>query len=202
MNLVDRVKNILLQPKQEWPVIAAEVTDVKRIYMEYIIILAAVPAIVSILSSALLGSVMGRAGMAVGLGFGVGAAILGYVLALVMVYVVAMIADVLAPSFDGEKNFLQSLKLVAYSMTASWVASVFSIIPLLGWFLSFVAGLYGIFIFYTGTEAMKKVPEAKAIGYTIVVILAALIVGFIITAITGAVLLMGAAGTVAGLRGF
>ena len=31
MNLVDRVKNVLLTPKTEWPVIAAETTTQKDI---------------------------------------------------------------------------------------------------------------------------------------------------------------------------
>ena len=42
MNLVDRVKNILLQPKQEWAVIEAETTDTKTLYTSYAMILAAI----------------------------------------------------------------------------------------------------------------------------------------------------------------
>lgn len=202
MNLVDRVKNILLQPKQEWNSIAGETTDVKTLYTGYIMILAAIPAVISIISTAILGSMLGSMGASVGLGFGVVAAVMGYVLGLGMVYVVALIADALAPSFDGEKDFLQSLKLVAFSMTASWVGAVFNIIPFLGWLISFAASLYGIYIFYTGVTTMKKVPEAKAVGYTVVVIIAAIVVGFIIGAITGAVMMMGTMGAVGGLRGF
>ncbi len=197
MNLVDRAKNILLQPKQEWPVIAAEATDTQALYTGYIMILAAIPAIFTILSSALMGGMFGRVGAAAGMGFGLVAAILGYVLNLVMVYVVALIADVLAPNFDGEKNLIQSLKLVTYSMTASWVGGVFNIVPVLGWLLSLLATLYGIYLFYTGVETMKKVPEAKAVGYTVIVIIVAIVVGAIIGAITGMVMglgMMGASG--------
>lgn len=197
MNLVDRVKNILLQPKQEWTVIAPESTDTQTLYTSYIMILAAIPAVIMILNSLFLGSLFGRMGAAVGIGFGLVGAILGYVLSLAMVYVVALIADVLAPNFDGEKNLMQSLKLVTYSMTASWVGGVFNIIPLLGVLLSILASLYGIYIFYTGVGTMKKVPEAKAVGYTVVVIIVAIVVGAIIGAITGMVMglgMMGAAG--------
>lgn len=195
MTLVDRVKNILMQPKQEWPVIAAESTDTKTLYTGYVMILLAIPAIIGILNSVFLGSMLGHLGASVGMGFGLAAAILGYVLGLVMVYVVAMIADVLAPNFEGEKNLMQSLKLVTYSMTASWVGAVFSIIPLLGWLLSFLASLYGIYLFYTGVGTMKKVPEAKAIGYTIVVIIVAIVVAVIIGVITGLVMGMGMMGS-------
>ena len=39
--VIDRVKNILLTPKTEWPVIAAENTTVADLYKNYIVILAA-----------------------------------------------------------------------------------------------------------------------------------------------------------------
>jgi len=45
MNLQTRVKNILTQPASEWTVIAAEPTDVMGLYRNYIVILAAIPAV-------------------------------------------------------------------------------------------------------------------------------------------------------------
>lgn len=202
MNLVERVKNILLTPKQEWDKIAGETTDVKTLYTSYIMILAAIPAVMSIVSSAIIGSMFGRLGASVGLGFSVVGAVVSYVLGLGMIYVVALIADALAPSFDGEKNFIQALKLVAYSMTAGWIGSLANIVPFLGWIVSLIASLYGIYIFYTGVTPMTKVPEAKAVGYTAVVIIAAIIVTFVIGAITSAIVMMGAAGAVGGLGRF
>jgi hypothetical protein len=202
MNLVDRAKNILLKPKDEWQVIAGETATVKDLYLNYIMILAAIPALASIVSSALIGGMMGRLGASVGLGFGLAAAIVGYLLGLGMIYVVALIADALAPSFDGEKNFLQSFKLVTYSMTASWVGGIFNIIPILGWLLSLLASLYGVYIFYNGVGTMKKVPEAKAVGYTAVVIIVTIVVGAIIGAISAAVIGMGMLGVAGGMRRF
>jgi hypothetical protein len=199
MGLVDRVKNILLKPKEEWQTIEPEQTDVKTLYTSYIMLLAAIPAIVGIISSVLLAGMLGR-GAPISIGYMAVASIIGYALSLVMVFIVAHIADALAPSFDGEKNFLQSFKLVTYSMTASWVGGVFGIIPLLGALLSLLAALYGVYIFYLGVTTMKKVPEAKAIGYTIVVIIAAIIVGFIVGMVTAGIAAMGAVGSVAGLR--
>ena len=43
--LLARVKNILLTPKTEWPVIAAEPASTASIYTGYILILAAVPTL-------------------------------------------------------------------------------------------------------------------------------------------------------------
>ncbi|MBL8516823.1 MAG: YIP1 family protein [Betaproteobacteria bacterium] len=200
MGIVDRVKNILLTPKDEWPVIAGEQTDIKTLYTSYIMLLAAIPAVAGILSSAMFAGMMGRFGASISIGFIAMGAILGYVLSLIMVYVVAHIADALAPSFDGEKNFIQSFKLVTYSMTASWVGGILSIIPLLGGLLALLIALYGAYIFYVGSTTMKNVPEAKAVGYTIVVIIAAIVVGFIIGLVTGGIVAMGAVGSVATFR--
>ena len=45
-----------------------------------------------------------------------------------MIYLMALIVDALAPTFGGEKNFMQSLKLVAYSYTAAWLAGIFQLL--------------------------------------------------------------------------
>jgi len=42
MGLVDRVKNILLQPNAEWAVINTELTNTATLYKTYIIPLAAI----------------------------------------------------------------------------------------------------------------------------------------------------------------
>ena len=45
MNLVDRVKNILLQPKEEWLAIDRESHTVQGLYTGYVLILAAIPVL-------------------------------------------------------------------------------------------------------------------------------------------------------------
>lgn len=197
MNLVDRVKNILLQPKAEWAVIEPEKTDPKTLYTTYICILALIPAVASFIGTAFIVSFFaGR----IGLGFVLVAAITQYVLGLVMVFVVAFIADALAASFDGQKNLEQALKLTAYAMTAAWVAGIFTIIPILGWLLSLLGSLYSLYLFYLGAPVMMKVPEPKAIGYTIVVVLVAIVIGVVIGMINAGILGMGAIGMMGGLR--
>lgn len=197
MNLVDRVKNILLQPQSEWKAIEPEQTDPQSLYTNYIVILALIPAVASLLGTAFIASFFGGR---IGLGFVLGAAIMQYVLSLVMVFVVAFIADVLAPSFDGQKNLNQALKLTAYAMTAAWVAGVFTIVPILGWLLSLLGGLYSLYLFYLGAPLLMKVPAAKTVGYTVVVVLVAIIIGLIIGMINASILGMGAVGMMGGMR--
>ena len=193
MKLVERVKNILMQPKLEWEVIEQEQTDARTLYKSYIAILALIPAAV-----ALLGSLGGRAG----LGLVLGAVIAQYLLGLVMVYAVALIADILAPNFDGQRESSQALKLTTYSMTASWIASVFGILPFLGWVLSLLGSLYSIYLFYLGAPKLMNVPERKAAAYSVVVMVAAIVIGAVIGLIGMGMIGFGATGTMMRPREF
>ncbi|OGA40532.1 MAG: hypothetical protein A3G24_18685 [Betaproteobacteria bacterium RIFCSPLOWO2_12_FULL_62_13] len=193
MNLVDRVKNILLQPKTEWAAIEPEQTDPKTLYTSYIVILALIPAVAGLIGASLFAS-------RIGVGVILGAAIMQYVLTLVMVFVVAFIADALAPSFDGQKNLNQALKLTAYAMTAAWVAGVFAILPVLGWLLVLLGSLYSLYLFYLGVPALMKVPEQKVIGYTVVVVVVALVIGIVIGTINAGIMEMGGGGMMGGVR--
>ncbi len=176
MNIVERVKNILLQPKTEWPVIAGETTSTAELYTGYIIPLAAIPAVAGFVGLGIVGlPFIGRLGMATVLTM----MVTQFVLALVMVYVLALIIDVLAPNFGGEKNIAQALKVAAYAMTASWVAGIFQILPMLG-ILALLGSLYGIYLLYLGLPVLMKAPAEKAVVYTVVVIVAAIVLGVII----------------------
>ena len=60
-----------------------------------------------------------------------------YVIGLALVYVMALIIDILAPSFSGQKNMDQAFKVAAYYATPAWVAGIFSFIPALGGLIMF-----------------------------------------------------------------
>jgi len=160
MNLIERVKNILLKPREEWPKIAAEAATVQSLYVGYIVILAAIGPIVVVLRS-----------LALGLGIGLPLAIAMYLLTLVAVSIVALIVDTLAPTFGGERNFVGSLKVVAYSYTAVWVAGIFRLIPIAGGIIGLIAAVYSIYTFYLGASPVKKCPPTKAVAYTVVVLI-------------------------------
>lgn len=184
MNLVDRAKKILLTPKSEWQVIKTETQTVASLYTQYVMILAAIPAVASFIGF----SVVGYSGFGGGIsykipmGAGLANMILGYVMTLGGVYVMALVIDALAPNFGGEKNFIQSLKVAAFFPTASWVAGIFSILPTLA-ILAIVGGLYSLYLLYTGLGPLKNVPEDKSIGYTVVVVIVAIVLMVVISTI-------------------
>lgn len=178
-SLVSRVKYILTRPKFEWPVIDAESASIKGLFTNYAVILAAIPAVATIVGQiafghrGLVGPVLGGA--------------LSYVLSLVSVYVLGLIIDALAPTFGGTKNPVKAMQVAVYSMTAFWVAGVLNVLPMLAW-LAGLLGLYAFYLMYLGLPTLMKTAADKALGYTIVVVVAAIILNAIVFAIVGAVI--------------
>jgi hypothetical protein len=185
MNLVERVKKILLQPKSEWAVIDDEETDARTLYTRYVAVLALVPAV-----AGLLGTLGGR----IGVGLALGATVVQYLLSFVMVYAVALIAEVLAPNFDGNRDSSRALRLTVYSMTASWLAGVFAIVPAIGWLLAFLGSVYSIYLFLLGAPALMNVPESRALAYSLIVMIAAIVIGAIVGFIGASIMGFGTAG--------
>jgi len=187
MNLVQRVQDILLKPKPTWPVIEQEQADVAGIYQTYLIYLAAIPAVAGFIGMSLIG--FGGFGMHIRMPFmsGLVNMVVSYGLSLLMVFVLALIVDALAPTFGGSKSQINAFKLVAYGCTAGFVGGVFSLIPSLS-ILGLVAGLYSIYLIYTGIPVLMKCPQEKAGAYTAVVIVCGIVAGLIVGAVSAAVM--------------
>jgi hypothetical protein len=175
MNLTERVKNILLQPAAEWVVIDQETGNVSDLYKSYIAPLAAIGPVASIIGIAIIGVPLPMGGSyRVPLTSAIGQAVITFILALVGTYVLALIIDALAPTFGGTKDNFQALKVAAYSSTAAWVAGIFNLIPALA-FLQILA-LYSIYLLYLGLPISMKAPKEKALPYTGVVIIGAIVI--------------------------
>jgi len=86
------------------------------------------------------------------------------------VLVVAFIVNALAPSFAGQKDSIQSLKVVTYSYTASWIAGIAVLLPGLGALIMLAGLVYGIYLLYLGLPVLMRAPPDKAVGYTVVVV--------------------------------
>src|SRR6516164_24250 len=171
MDIVERVKAILLTPKSEWLVIERESGDPAFLFTNYVAILAAIPAVCGFIGMSLIG--VG------GIGAGLVSAIVSYLLAFVTVYVLGLIIDALAPTFDAQKNPANALKLAVYSMTPGWIAGIFLLIPLLG-ILTFIIGLYGFYLLWVGLPPLMKSPEEKSVVYTAAIVICAIIISFVI----------------------
>jgi hypothetical protein len=184
-SVVARVKALILHPSAEWDVIDLEPATVKDLFTRYVLILAAIPPVCTTLG---------------GLIFGYGSrwwsfrpsplslmisGLVQYGLGLVGVYVMGLIIEALAPSFGGNKDRIAAMKVAAYFPTAFWLAGVFGLIPALG--ILTIVGLYSLYLLYLGLPKLMRAPADKALVYTIVVIVAAIVVEAIIGALLTAI---------------
>jgi len=181
--LVTRVTNILTKPKQEWGVIAGESTSIAALYTGYIVILAAIPVVATLIQMSIISIGIFRAGML----YALIAMIVAYALGLGGVYLAAFVIDKLAPTFQSQPNMLQALKLVAYAYTAMWVAGVFNLLPIIGILGALAGGIYSIYLFYLGLPVMMKTPPDKIIVYMIVAAVVIFVIYLVITLIVGSI---------------
>ncbi|HET6546305.1 MAG TPA: Yip1 family protein [Rhodanobacteraceae bacterium] len=185
--LFARVKGILTAPRTEWPLIAAEPATVADLYRNYIVWLAAIPAVFGFIKGSLIGYGGFGLHVHVPIGAGIVRMIVTYLLTLVLAYVMALIVDALAPSFGGQKSPIQALKTIAYAWTASWVAGIGLIIPWLGWLIAIAGAIYSIYLLYLGLPATMKCPAEKTAVYTLVSIVIAIVLSWILMAVVAGV---------------
>ncbi len=184
--LIARIQAILTKPEPTWDVIAAEPASVNSLYMGYVVPLAAIGPI----ANAIGGVVFGHGMFGISYHTPIIAAVVGgvvaYVLSLIMIYVVALVIDGLAPSFDGQKNFLAALKVAVYASTAGWVGAILGILPALA-IIGGLFGLYGIYLMYLGLPKLMKSPKEKTVVYMIVIAVIVFVLGIVVGAVTTAV---------------
>jgi len=183
MNLFDRVKKIILEPKTEWGVIAGEEPNVMQIMTGYVLPLALIPTIASIIGFGLIG----RGGF-ISFSYGIASAIIQFLSAFVIVYIAAFVIDFLAPNFGSQKNLGRAVQLVAYSYTPAWVAGVFYIFPVLSWIV-LLASLYSLYLLYLGLTPLMKTPQDKVVVYLVVSIIVLIVVYAVIGAILSLIIM-------------
>ncbi|HEX2558711.1 Yip1 family protein [Phenylobacterium sp.] len=189
--LIQRVKDILLRPGPTWDVIDTEPASLGSIYKGYVLILAAIPPICLVLGHLIFG----------GLNFGVISvrfsftailfeAVSTYLLSLAGVFVLALIVDLLAPQFGGQRNRVKAFKVAAYSYTAVWVAGVLLLIPMLA-AVALLASLYGLYLLYLGLPRLMRSSPEKSAPYIAVSILAAVVIAIIMASISSEIRSLG-----------
>ena len=196
--LIARAKAMLLTPKSEWLAVAGEPATVGGLYKNYIVVLAAIPATFAFVRMTVVGEEVPLVGtVRTTVGAGLTSTLFGYAVALGGVYLVALIVDALAPRFGGRRDRVQALKTVAYAYTASWIAGVAQVLPTVGWIVAVAGFLYSVFLLYSGLPHTMNAPRERAAGYTVVILILALPIAFVVGAAGSGSLLSGASGDVA-----
>jgi hypothetical protein len=185
MGIIDRIKGILLDPKREWTVIEGETETPVSLLQRYVLPLVALGGVAAFIAYGLMGvdtGILKVGGTKAGLWFGLRHVISGLLSYFIATYVI----DALAPNFASQKDLGKSAQLVAYSSTPSWLATILTLSPVLG-FIGLI-GLYGIYLFYIGLPVLKKTPEDKRVTYMIVSALVIIGVSFLAQSLISMVL--------------
>jgi hypothetical protein len=184
MNLVERVKKILLNPKEEWAVIDQENTSIAELITTYLIPLALIPAIATLIGYGLVG--FGYFGAS--LSWGIKHAVISFISTVLGACLAAFVINALASSFNSQSDFRKAMQLVIYSYTPMMVAGIFLILPVLG-IISLLAGIYGLYILYIGISPIMKTPDDKITTYFVVSLVVMIAVYLVISMILTAILI-------------
>jgi len=190
-SLINRVKNILVAPKEEWQVIDGENTPHATVFTTYVIPLALVTAVAAFIG-------YGFIGWHHSFAFGLSHALTQFVLMAGGIYVTAFVVNLLAEGFGAKKDFDKAFSLVAYAYTPTMVGGIFYIVPALSWLAS-LASIYSLYLLYIGLQPMMKQPAEKTTTYFVVTLLVFIVAFGVLYAILGAIfaaLLIGAAAAV------
>jgi hypothetical protein len=110
-------------------------------------------------------------------------AVIGYILSLVTLYLMGIIVNSVSPSFNGKSDLHQSLKLLTYASTPTWLAGLVGWIPILGALVSFAANVYVVYLIYLGLQPVLGVPKEKVAGFTVVIVLIYVVLSLIVSGI-------------------
>jgi hypothetical protein len=161
MNILQRVRGILLAPAREWRMIERESGEPAFLFGRYVAILALIPAIFGFIGKSIIGVEVSAGSFRVPVPAGLVDAVLSYLFSFVVVYVTALIIDVLARYFEADRYFPNALKLAAYSFTPVWLSGFFLILPGLR-FLTLL-GLYGLFVLWVGLSILLRSSRQNAL---------------------------------------
>ena len=185
MDIAARAKAITLNPAATWPVIDVEQHDPKSLFIPYMLILAAIPAVASFIGMSIVG--MGGFGFnfRLPIGSGLTMMVITYIMSLAMTFGMGWLISALAPTFGGQSNLVQGLKVAVFGGTPMMLAGVFNIIPALS-IIGLLAALYSLYVMYLGLPQLMKNPKEKTVVYMVVVVIASIIAGVVLSMVSRA----------------
>jgi hypothetical protein len=176
-SLIGRVKAILLEPRTTWKEIDSEFTKPGEVWGKYIIPLAAIGAVARLGGMLIFGKPIAFTSLTtpVSITEAVTRGVVTLVVSLLSVFLLSKVISLLASGFGGQRNDVQGLKVAAYSWTATLVAGIFTLIPALN-IVFLIVSSYSLVLLYIGLPPLMKVSQDRAMGYTAVVIIIAIVV--------------------------
>ena len=161
-NIIDRVKEILLNPKTFWITNKDEEENQSQLFTGYLI-----PFLISVSLAVFLGEFFRSTHFY--MGFAVLKAVREMVLFLLQYFIAVYFTNELMKTFGANKNIEISRRLVAYSLTPLFLVSIVTgLFPFL--YALDVLGIYSFYIFWIGGKELLVFPDQKRDSYLIITI--------------------------------
>ncbi len=187
-HLYNRVRNLIVNPKKTWVEIDAETLTPQQLILKYLLPLAAVPAAAFFIGYSVFGIAVPFAGIyRMAWWQAMLTALTGYVINIAVVLILGILIEQAAPLFGAAKSRIRGLKIAIFCYWPYWIAGILFIIPSLG-VVTQLAGLYGLYLLYTGLPIIMNAPENKTKFYSILAIIAALFIHIVLSQIPRLVL--------------
>ena len=146
---------ITFVPKDEWSKISSESMTIKDIYLNYALILYAIPSV-----ALLIGMIISGAPITMSLVW----AIFLYVLTIGVLFLMGLLIEVIGAQFGGAKDMVSSHKLAVFSLTPYALIGIIFILPLGRFYggggifyIVLLVSLYSFFLMYLGAQELKGI---------------------------------------------
>jgi hypothetical protein len=150
-----RALALITKPKNEWAAIKSESMTIKDIYINYAIILYAIPSV-----ALLIGMIISSAPITIALVW----AIFLYVLTIGVLFLIGFLIEVIGAQFGGTKDMISSQKLAVFSLTPYALIGIIFILPIGRFYGSggifyvvLLVSLYSFYIMYLGAQELKGI---------------------------------------------
>ena len=167
--ILSRAYGLLREPRKEWEQIKAEETTIPHILIGYIAPLAAIPPLCDLIGQSLF-----NFALQVDFGQAVIRAVVTWIVSIALVFFLGVLVNVLADTFEADKDELAAQKIAAYSLTPAFLSGVFSLWPPL-WWLSLFALAAAVHLVYRGLPILMRAPKETTPGYVAAATIGALV---------------------------
>jgi hypothetical protein len=142
---INRTKNLIVKPEEEWKVIESEDTKPGAIMMNFVL-----PYLVLGFVATLLGSYL-FAGRWIfnPLGYAIATAVTSFVVYIIVLYVTPIIIKALGSSFGTEVSQEKAFKLMAYSFVPSYLYHSYGLFPVVS-----ILGKQALFTIFFGMDSV------------------------------------------------
>lgn len=185
--LILKIKKVLMEPKTVWSEIQTENETVSSLLKSYILPLAAIPAIASLIGYWLIGINVPPWGRMASFEWGLNQAISSYIAIVAGILLTSWVISWLAPKFGTTVTLDNAVKLVTYSYFPIFIGGIFYLIPSLA-IIASLAGIYGLYILYQGFTPITGVSDKKRTSYYVVSLITMIVLFFVLGLIIASIL--------------